>query len=222
MTDYCFSQLVLNWYHEHGRKDLPWQKNKTLYKIWISEIMLQQTTVKTVIPYFQKFLKKFPNIKILSSSTLDEVLYLWSGLGYYARAKNIYKTSQIISKKYKGKFPEEFSKIIELPGIGKSTAGAILSFSLNYFFPILDGNVRRVLIRYYGIQQEIKVREIQKKLWKIIEIKTPLYNTGKFNQAMIDIGSLICKPKIPLCKKCPINKKCVAHFQKKWSKYTFK
>ncbi|MBZ2279400.1 A/G-specific adenine glycosylase, partial [Buchnera aphidicola] len=191
MTNYCFSQLILNWYHINGRKNLPWQKDKTLYKIWISEIMLQQTTVKTVIPYFQKFLKKFPNIHILSSSTLDEILYLWSGLGYYTRARNIYQTSQIIKKKYKGEFPKEFSNIIQLPGIGKSTAGSILSFSLNYFFPILDGNIKRVLMRYYGIHPNIKTTKIQKELWKIIAIKTPLHNTGKFNQAMIDLGSLI-------------------------------
>ena len=144
MTKYIFSQLVLNWYHKNGRKDLPWQKNKTLYIVWISEIMLQQTTVKSVIPYFKKFILNFPNIKSLSDSKLDDVLYIWSGLGYYKRAQNIYKSAQIITEKYEGIFPNQFLDVIKLPGIGRSTAGAILSLSLNFHYPILDGNVKRI------------------------------------------------------------------------------
>lgn len=151
MTMYTFSQIVLNWYHINGRKNLPWKKDKTLYKIWISEIMLQQTTVITAIPYFKKFISKFPNIKSLNKGNLDDILYLWSGLGYYKRAENIYKTAKIIQEQYQEKFPTRFSDLIKLPGIGKSTAGAILSLSLNYFFPILEGNVKRILTRYYGI-----------------------------------------------------------------------
>ncbi|WP_422667435.1 A/G-specific adenine glycosylase [Buchnera aphidicola] len=222
MTIYSFSQLILNWYHYHGRKNLPWQKKKTLYKVWISEIMLQQTSVKTVIPYFNKFIKKFPNIKILSTGSLNEILFLWSGLGYYSRANNIYKSAQIIKNQYETKFPEQFSQIIKLPGIGRTTAGAILSLTLNYFFPILDGNVKRIIIRYYGIKN-ITINMIsEKKLWKIIELITPLYNTNKFNQGMMDIGALICKSVLPQCNICPLNISCIAFKEKNWKKYIYK
>jgi len=134
MTIYVFSQLILNWYHINGRKNLPWKKDKTLYKVWISEIMLQQTTVKTAIPYFKNFISRFPNIQSLNQSKLDDILCLWSGLGYYKRAENIYKTVKIIKEEFQEKFPTGFSDLIKLPGIGRSTAGAILSLSLDYFF----------------------------------------------------------------------------------------
>ncbi|ACL30895.1 A/G-specific adenine glycosylase [Buchnera aphidicola] len=222
MTKYIFSQLVLNWYHKNGRKDLPWQINKTLYTVWISEIMLQQTTVKSAIPYFKKFILNFPNIKSLNDSKLDDVLYLWSGLGYYNRAKNIYKSAQIIKKKYKGIFPDQFSNIIQLPGIGRSTAGAILSLSLNFFYPILDGNVKRILVRYYGISGLLKDKKIEKKLWNIIESITPIHNTGKFNQGMMDIGASICISIKPKCTICPLKKECIAQIEKKWEKYPLK
>ncbi|CAL4326604.1 A/G-specific adenine glycosylase [Buchnera aphidicola] len=222
MTIYSFSQLVINWYHENGRKNLPWQKNKTLYIVWISEIMLQQTTVKSVIPYFKKFISTFPNIKSLNNSTLDEVLYLWSGLGYYSRARNIYKSAQIITNKYEGIFPSNFSDVIKLPGIGRSTAGAILSLSLNFFYPILDGNVKRVLIRYYGITGSVKDKKIEKKLWSIIETIAPVHNTGTFNQAMMDIGALICLHKNPKCGICPLSKRCIAKIKEQWEHYPLK
>lgn len=222
MTIYSFSQLVTNWYHKHGRKNLPWQKNKTLYIIWISEIMLQQTTVKSVIPYFKRFILTFPNIKALYNSTLDEVLHLWSGLGYYNRAKNIYKSAQIITNQHHGIFPSNFSDVLKLPGIGRSTAGAILSLSLNFFYPILDGNVKRVLIRYYGIIGSLKDRIIEKKLWSIIEVITPIHNTRQFNQAMMDIGALICLHKNPKCNICPLHERCVAKKQQTWENYPLK
>ncbi|WP_343154211.1 A/G-specific adenine glycosylase [Buchnera aphidicola] len=222
MTFYIFSQSVLNWYHLHGRKNLPWQKDKTLYKIWISEIMLQQTKVKTVIPYFNKFISKFPNLSSLNNSTLNDILYLWSGLGYYKRAHNIYETSKIIQKQFNGNFPENIENLTKLPGIGKSTAGAILSFSLNYFFSILDGNVKRILIRYYGIIGCSNNTSTEKKLWNLIEKITPMHNTGAFNQGIIDIGALICTFKSPKCNLCPINIKCIAYKEKKWDKYSFK
>ncbi|CAL4325907.1 A/G-specific adenine glycosylase [Buchnera aphidicola] len=222
MTIYNFSQLILNWYHKHGRKNLPWQKDKTLYKVWISEIMLQQTTVKTVIPYFQKFILHFPNIQALNNAQLDDILYLWSGLGYYKRAENIYKTAKIIKEKYKEKFPTEFVKVLQLPGIGKSTAGAILSLSMNYFFPILEGNVKRILMRYYGIIGFIKEKKTEKKLWKLIESITPMNNTGNFNQGIMDIGALICTVKKPKCNICPLKKKCIAYSEKNWIQYPLK
>lgn len=222
MTKYIFSQLVLNWYHKNGRKDLPWQKNKTLYIVWISEIMLQQTTVKSVIPYFKKFILNFPNIKSLSDSKLDDVLYIWSGLGYYKRAQNIYKSAQIITEKYEGIFPNQFLDVIKLPGIGRSTAGAILSLSLNFHYPILDGNVKRILIRYYGIIGFLKDKKTEKILWNITESVTPIHNTGKFNQGMMDIGSSICTSKKPKCIICPLNKECIAKITQKWEKYPLK
>ncbi|CAL4325610.1 A/G-specific adenine glycosylase [Buchnera aphidicola] len=220
MTKYVFSQLILNWYHINGRKNLPWQKNKTLYTVWISEVMLQQTTVNAVIPYFKKFMSRFPNIKNLSKSSLDDILYLWSGLGYYARAINIYKSAKIIKNKYNNKFPEQFSEVIKLPGIGKTTAGAILSLSLNFFFPILDGNIKRIIRRYYGIETLLSNAETEKKLWKIIQSITPIHHTNKFNQGMMDIGSLLCKPISPKCDICPLNRFCIAFKKKNWRQYT--
>ncbi|WP_425619641.1 A/G-specific adenine glycosylase [Buchnera aphidicola] len=222
MANYCFSQLIINWHHNYGRKNLPWQKNKTLYKIWISEIMLQQTTVKTVIPYFKKFIYYFPNINTLSTSKLDSILYCWSGLGYYNRAKNIYKSAKIITTEYNGTFPHEFVNVLKLPGIGRSTAGAILSLSLNFYYPILDGNVKRILIRYYGIISSLTDKIIEKKLWKIIELITPIHHTGSFNQGMMDLGALICTRTKPKCEFCPLNKKCITNIQKQWDKYPIK
>ncbi|ALD15477.1 adenine glycosylase [Buchnera aphidicola (Aphis glycines)] len=221
MIFHNFSRLVLNWYHIHGRKNLPWQKDKTLYKVWISEIMLQQTQVKTVIPYFKKFILKFPNLNILNQANLNDILHLWSGLGYYTRAENIYKTAKIIKQKFNGKFPDNIVDLVQLPGIGKSTAGAILSFTLNYFYSILDGNVQRILIRHYGITKCSKNSETRKKLWNLIENITPLHHAGGFNQGIIDIGALICTHRIPKCDFCPLNLTCIAYKEKEWKKYSF-
>lgn len=222
MTQYFFSQLIINWYHQYGRKNLPWQKNKTLYTVWISEIMLQQTKVQAVIPYFKRFILYFPNLDALNDSKLDDILYLWSGLGYYQRAKNIYKSMKIIREIYNGKFPDQFANLIKLPGIGRSTAGAILSLSRNFYYPILDGNVKRILIRYYGIIGSLKDKGIEKKLWNIIESITPVHNTAHFNQGMMDLGSSICIHKQPKCNYCPLNEKCIAKKEQKWDKYPLK
>ncbi|CAL4324486.1 Adenine DNA glycosylase [Buchnera aphidicola (Chaetosiphella stipae setosa)] len=201
-----FSRTMINWFHFHGRKNLPWQKKPNVYKTWISEIMLQQTQVQVVIPYFKKFIKKFPNIKILSKNSLDAILFIWSGLGFYNRAKNIYLTSQIIKKKYQNKIPLNYPDLIKLPGIGKSTAGAILSLTFNYHFPILDGNIKRILTRFYKIKENNY--QLEKKLWKKINKLLPIHHSKKFNQSMMDLGKLICKKK-PICNKCPLRKKCL-------------
>lgn len=206
MTSLKFFQKILNWFHFHGRKNLPWQIKKNPYKVWISEIMLQQTQVNTVIPYYKNFIKLLPNTKILSETSLDTILNIWSGLGYYARAKNIYKTSKILKEKFCNKLPNNFNDIIKLPGIGKSTAGAILSFGFNLYSCILDGNIKRVLIRYYGIN--INDKKLEKLLWKKIQSLTPIHNTAKFNQACMDVGSLICKKSNPKCNICPLYNTC--------------
>lgn len=202
-----FSRTMINWFHKNGRKNLPWQIDKNIYKTWISEIMLQQTQVQVVIPYFKKFLKKFPNMKSLSKSSLDEILFIWSGLGFYNRAKNIYLTAQIIKKKYKNKIPSNYYNLIKLPGIGKSTAGALLSLTFNYYFPILDGNVKRILKRFYNLK--INSYQLEKILWKKIKKLLPIHNSEKFNQSMMDLGKIICKIQKPKCYKCPLKKKCL-------------
>ncbi|CAL4325368.1 A/G-specific adenine glycosylase [Buchnera aphidicola] len=206
-----FSQLVLNWYHLNGRKNLPWQKKRTPYRIWVSEIMLQQTKVNTVIPYFEKFIKAFPTINKLAESKLNQILYFWSGLGYYARAKNLYKSAKLIKKKYNGIFPDNFTEIIQLPGIGKTTAGAILSLSFGFSFSILDGNVKRILNRYYQINNVTLRSKIEMKLWILIQKITPIYHTRQFNQGLMDIGSSICTPNKPKCYICPISLKCFSY-----------
>ncbi|CUR53343.1 A/G-specific adenine glycosylase [Buchnera aphidicola] len=210
-----FSQMLLNWYHKHGRKNLPWQKKNNIYYIWLSEIMLQQTSVTTVIPFFKRFIQKFKNIHQLAKASLNDILYLWSGLGYYKRAHYLYQTSQIIVKKYNQKFPSNIQKLLLLPGIGKSTAGAILSLSYNFCYPILDGNVKRILIRFYNIQNIKTIYFLEKKLWSLITNLLPLHHPGKFNQALMDLGSLICKIKKPLCYKCPLKKICIFYKKKK-------
>ncbi|VFP86241.1 Adenine DNA glycosylase [Buchnera aphidicola (Cinara pseudotaxifoliae)] len=206
-----FTQKILNWFHIYGRKSLPWH-NKNIYQIWISEIMLQQTQVKTVIPYFNKFIKNFPTIESLANSSIDKILYLWSGLGYYQRAFRIHKTAIIICKNYNGIFPDNIYEIQKLPGIGKSTAGAILSFAYNFGYAVLDSNVKRILIRFHAINtNNIKNNELNKKLWNLIYQYLPIHQSNKFNQAMMDIGSFICTSKKPNCSICPLYYSCQYH-----------
>src|SRR3990167_3778895 len=184
-----FSALILNWFKKHGRHDLPWQHNTTPYRVWISEIMLQQTQVATVIPYYQQLMKSFPTLKSLSNANIDNVLSHWSGLGYYARARNLHKTAKIIQEKYHGKFPDSIEKIVELPGIGLSTAGAILSLSMHKRAVILDGNVKRVLARYFALQTPVNHKNTIDQLWQYAEKLTPDRHAGKYNQAMMDLGA---------------------------------
>ncbi|CAL4324058.1 Adenine DNA glycosylase [Buchnera aphidicola (Pterocallis alni)] len=222
MKYWQYAQLIINWQHVYGRNNLPWQVYKTPYYTWISEIMLQQTKVQTVIPYFKKFITEFPNIYTISCTNINKILYLWSGLGYYSRAHSIYKTSKIIINKYNGIIPNHATELIKLPGIGKTTAGAIISLGYNLYAPILDGNVKRILMRIYNIQPIYTLHVLQKKLWEIIENITPIYNTGKFNQGMMDLGALVCLPKKPKCHLCPIKKYCQYIPQKDIQKISFK
>ncbi|WP_075434164.1 oxidative damage protection protein [Buchnera aphidicola] len=208
-----FTQKILNWFHFNGRKTLPWQK-KNIYLVWISEIMLQQTQVNTVVPYFKKFKRKFPTILSLFKANINEILHLWSGLGLYRRAHNIFKTALIIKNRYNGIFPNNYYEIKKLPGIGKSTAHAILSFSYNFGYAVLDGNVKRILIRYHFINTTNKtISQLDKLLWKLIDRYLSIHHSNKFNQAMMDIGSLICIKNSPKCIICPLKNSCRYHQQ---------
>ena len=206
-----FPDKVLNWGKKHGRKHLPWQHQITAYRVWVSEIMLQQTQVETVIPYYKRFINKFPDVEALAQADIDEVLHLWSGLGYYARARNLYKTAQIVASDYKGVFPSAVDQLEKLPGIGRSTAGAILSLSQKQFAVILDGNVKRVLARCYAIEGWPGNTKVQKQLWHLAESLTPEKDTALYNQSMMDIGSTVCTRTKPSCQICPLEDACVAN-----------
>ncbi|MCP4598051.1 A/G-specific adenine glycosylase [Neptuniibacter sp.] len=210
MTPEQFSNAVLEWFDQHGRHDLPWQEKKTAYNTWISEIMLQQTQVATVIPYYQRFMERFPNVEALAEAEQDEVLHLWTGLGYYARARNLHKTAQIVASDFHGLFPETVDELEALPGIGRSTAGAVLSISTGKWAPILDGNVKRVLARFYALEGWPGTTANQKLLWGYAEQNTPRDRTGEYTQAMMDLGATLCTRSKPSCLLCPLQKNCEA------------
>ena len=206
-----FSENVLKWY-SLNKRDLPWRyKNNSIkdpYKIWVSEIMLQQTTVTTVIPYYKNFIKKWPNVNMLASSNINEVLDFWSGLGYYRRAKNLHLTSKIISKQYDGIFPLDKNEIIKLPGIGEYTAAAIRAISIDENDTVVDANIERIIARVFNLKKSIT--KIKKEIKKNAEKLSPRINNGDYVQALMDIGSLICLPKNPLCDFCPIESYCTS------------
>ncbi len=206
-----FSKLVLTWFAKHGRKDLPWQQNISAYRVWLSEIMLQQTQVKTVIPYFERFTQRFPTIKSLAEASQDEVLHYWTGLGYYARARNLHAAAKMIMAEFNGIFPHDILDIIRLPGIGRSTAGAISSIAFQQAQPILDGNVKRVLARYCAIEGYPGERSVSEKLWQVASDFTPEKNVAHYTQAMMDLGATICTRSKPKCNACPLQKNCQAH-----------
>jgi A/G-specific adenine glycosylase len=200
---------LLRWFEKKGR-DLPWRKTGDPYAIWISEIMLQQTQVATVIPYYQRFLKSFPTVHHLAKSDLSKVLKIWEGLGYYSRARNLHRASKIILNHFKGKIPDHLKDLLGLPGIGKYTAGAILSIAYNKEAPILDGNVKRVLSRLFAISSNLVAGKTEGLLWKISESLIPKGRSNSFNQAIMDLGAMICTPKDPLCYRCPLHRHCKA------------
>lgn len=211
MKNSHFAQQLIAWYQNHGRHDLPWQKTMTPYRVWVSEIMLQQTQVTTVIDYYQRFMKRFPSLKSLATAPLDEVLLFWSGLGYYARARNLHKTAQIIQQEQNGRFPSTVEALSKLPGIGKSTAGAILSFSKKEFAVILDGNVKRVLTRFFAFEEPIDKTASIKLLWERATNLTPKDQAHHYNQAIMDLGATICTRTKPKCNSCPFIKSCRAY-----------
>jgi A/G-specific adenine glycosylase len=203
---------LLEWHARAGRHDLPWQQDRTAYRVWVSEIMLQQTQVATVIPYFQRFMQKFPDVRALADAGVDEVLHLWTGLGYYARARNLHRAAQVIRDRHDGEFPVDFEQVVELPGIGRSTAGAILAQALGARHAILDGNVKRVLSRHYGIDSPPDEAATLALLWQCAEENTPSSDLANYTQAIMDLGATLCARK-PRCAECPIAEDCVARIE---------
>ncbi len=199
-----FQKKVLTWFKKHGRKSLPWQNPATPYRVWVSEIMLQQTQVATVIDYFERFMQRFPNVADLASAPLDDVLTLWAGLGYYARARNLHRSAQMIVQQFSGEFPESLEELQLLPGVGRSTAGAIRSLGFGKSAAILDGNVKRVLARLHGVEGWPGQSSVLKILWDLAEEYTPKRSGGAYTQAMMDLGATLCTPKAPKCGICPV------------------
>ncbi len=207
------SRLV-SWHAQAGRHDLPWQrhpsKQSRAYRVWVSEIMLQQTQVGTVIPYFERFMERFPDVRALADAPADEVLHLWTGLGYYARARNLHRAAQVIRDEHRGVFPHDFDSVVSLPGVGRSTAGAILALSANERHAILDGNVKRVLSRYYEVDGAPDDKATLENLWKLAEETTPADDAAIYTQAIMDLGATLCTRARPRCAECPLTGDCRA------------
>ena len=211
MSTPSFSNRLLRWFDQHGRKHLPWQVETTPYRVWVSEIMLQQTQVSTVIAYYLRFMDTFPTLQDLAAAPLDTVLGLWSGLGYYARARNLHKAAQQIVQNHNGVFPLDFQSVTDLPGIGRSTAGAILAFSSAQRHPILDGNVKRILCRHEAFAMPPSTKEGHEQLWAIADRYTPTTRVAAYTQAVMDLGATLCTRTKPRCQECPIQATCKAY-----------
>lgn len=205
-----FARLVLDWFDNHGRRDLPWQLETSPYRVWVSEIMLQQTQVQTVIPYFERFMQSFPDVAALANAAQDDVLQHWSGLGYYARARNLHRAAVKVRDDYGGVFPDTLEVVMRLPGIGRSTAGAILSLAFDQRHPILDGNVKRVLARHDAVAGWPGTTVVAKQLWEVAERNTPQENVAAYTQAIMDLGATLCKRGKPACEDCPVSADCIA------------
>jgi A/G-specific adenine glycosylase len=201
---------LIAWHARQGRHDLPWQSDRTAYRVWVSEIMLQQTQVATVIPYYLRFMERFATVRALADAPIDDVLHLWTGLGYYARARNMHRAAIQVRDEFGGEFPNTFEEVASLPGIGRSTAGAVLALSRGQRFPILDGNVKRVLSRYFGVEGSALERAVAEKLWALAEACTPSEQVDVYTQAIMDLGATVCTRRKPLCAYCPLSASCVA------------
>jgi A/G-specific adenine glycosylase len=242
-NSFSFSNALLSWFDQHGRKNLPWQKNKSPYSVWISEIMLQQTQVATVIPYYNTFMQRFPTVTDLANAPVDEVLHLWTGLGYYARARNLHKAAQQVRDLHSGEFPTVFDEVIALPGIGRSTAAAVLSLALNQAYAIMDGNVKRVLTRYMALEGWPGGKKIEDRLWieaealkpssayeklgvrasgETSEASSAVPRYGDYTQAIMDLGATVCTRSKPKCDDCPMQSNCLAFAQGKQTEFPFK
>ncbi|MEH6605322.1 MAG: A/G-specific adenine glycosylase [Pseudomonadales bacterium] len=219
MTPKSFSQAILRWFDLHGRKNLPWQQDTSAYRVWVSEIMLQQTQVQTVIPYFDRFMTTFPTVEDLAEAPQDEVLHLWTGLGYYARARNLHRAAKLVCEQYGGEFPNTLDQLVDLPGIGRSTAGAIISIAFKQRAAILDGNVKRVLARFHAVDGWPGNTAVHNELWQYAERYTPHKRVADYTQAMMDLGATSCNRSRPDCPNCPLQKHCAAHLSgepKQW------
>ncbi len=203
---------LIDWHARAGRHDLPWQHQRTAYRVWVSEIMLQQTQVTTVIPYFERFMQPFPDVRALADAGIDEVLHLWTGLGYYARARNLHRAAQIVRDDHGGEFPDGLDEVMALPGVGRSTAGAILALARGTRHPILDGNVKRVLSRYYAVDGAPDDKATLARLWQLAEDNTPSDGVGTYTQAIMDLGATLCARK-PRCDDCPLTADCRARLE---------
>ncbi|NNF51369.1 MAG: A/G-specific adenine glycosylase [Gammaproteobacteria bacterium] len=208
-TDH-FPDKLLAWFAVHGRHDLPWQRSPNPYRVWISEIMLQQTQVETVRPYFERWMARFPDVDSLAGAGVDEVLHLWSGLGYYARARNLHRAAHIIRDEPGGRFPQTLDAVMALPGIGRSTAGAILALSMNQRHAILDGNVKRVLSRFHAVGGWPGKKTVENELWSLAELHTPTHDVAAYTQAIMDLGATLCTRTRPRCEACPLRADCLA------------
>lgn len=216
-----FTQDLLAWFKIHGRHDLPWQQNPTPYRVWVSEIMLQQTQVITVIDYYQRFMEQFSSIELLARASVDEALNLWSGLGYYARGRNLHGCAQRVVQKYQGVFPGTVEELSSLPGIGRSTAGAILSLSMQTRATILDGNVKRVLTRFHAVEGFPGDSLINQQLWDLAEQQTPTEHFTEYTQAIMDLGATLCTRHKPACGRCPVSAHCQAYAQSRTHEFPY-
>lgn len=210
-ADSHFSETVINWQRRHGRRHLPWQATRDAYRIWLSEIMLQQTQVATVIPYYQRFLSRFPNVTALADAPVEEVMEYWSGLGYYTRARNLHRCAQRVRDEYAGVFPADPALLADLPGIGRSTAAAIAAFSHGVRAAILDGNVKRVFCRVFGIDAYPGTKAVEKELWQRAESLLPAEGMEAYTQGLMDLGATVCTRSKPSCNTCPLQAACVAY-----------
>jgi A/G-specific adenine glycosylase len=205
-----FAGKLLAWFDVSGRHDLPWQHPRSPYRVWLSEIMLQQTQVRVVIPYFERFIAALPDVAAMAAAPLDHMLALWSGLGYYARARNLHATARICADQHGGELPRDFDALVALPGIGRSTAGAILAQAWGDRFAILDGNVKRVLCRYHGIEGWPGLPKVEKTLWQFAESHLPSRRLADYTQAQMDFGATLCTRHDPACVLCPLQGDCIA------------
>ncbi|HLF24965.1 MAG TPA: A/G-specific adenine glycosylase [Anaerolineae bacterium] len=205
----ALARKLIKWFEAQAR-DLPWRRRRTPYRVWLSEMMLQQTQVDTVIPYFKRFTARFPNLKALANARIDEVLKLWEGLGYYARARNLHRAAQVVSRELGGRFPQTVEGLLQLPGIGRYSAGAIASLAFGVDAPILDGNVARVLCRVFSIERDPREPATRAELWALAEALLPKGRAAQFNEGLMELGALVCTPRAPKCAVCPIALECEA------------
>ncbi|MBS3744896.1 MAG: A/G-specific adenine glycosylase [Wenzhouxiangellaceae bacterium] len=205
-----FAERLLTWWRANGRHDLPWQRPREAYRVWVSEIMLQQTRVETVIGYFDRFMQRFPDIEALAVAELDDVLALWSGLGYYARARNLHSAAREVRERFDGALPADADALAQLPGIGRSTAAAIVAQAFDRRAVILDGNVKRVLARHAAIQGWPGASAVERELWQAADARTPVEDAADYTQAIMDLGATLCTPRSPACDACPVAADCLA------------